>query len=30
MLRVVNDILQAMGLMMKKGAVVDATLIAEL
>jgi IS5 family transposase len=28
MLRVVNDILQAKGLMMKKGTVVDATLIA--
>ena len=28
MLRVVNDILQAMGLLMKKGTVVDATLIA--
>ena len=28
MLRVVNDLLQAKGLMMRKGAVVDATLIA--
>ena len=28
MLRVVNDILQAKGLLMKKGTVVDATLIA--
>jgi len=28
MLRVVNDILQAKGLMMKKGTLVDATLIA--
>ena len=28
MLRVVNDLLQAKGLMMKKGTVVDATLIA--
>lgn len=28
MLRMVNDILQGKGLMMKKGAVVDATLIA--
>jgi len=28
MLRVVNDLLQAKGLLMKKGTVVDATLIA--